>query len=606
MSESAPARSYRALLILTLLLLLAAAMRLYHLMDLSLWLDEGYTYDTVVNMGPLLAAQQDMHPPLYYLLFSGWLALTGDSVLAMRAFSALLAILTVPLVYQLARRLVPTGATLNRDAIAALAMLLFILSDLDTWMGQEVRLYALHKLLVVLSAWLFLRWADRPNNWRLLLWIAATCAMLYTYYMSMLLIGVLGLYALVNLRGQQRWQAIGGFALVGLLFLPWFFTGFLHQIRYPNPLFVPGELTAEAWSWFLVQYFSGQWALVLGLIGLGAAVVHYRSLRDFSIRWLPDRKAAVLVAWVIVPFAFIAAVGLVRPFFSPRWPALVTPAIAILTARGLGNLHNPGRTLLVAVLLVYGLTTIDSTWPKAPWDDYATLTAQSVTPGDAVLMEVGNGDYPLGYYLDHTLPPDVALHSLRRWREATDPGTYDDELRAFLSEPDRLTIWVASWGDGHSIFDLLPGYGYTRTFTTRMDHVGNVWNVFRYDRVPDDPAARYESGMILRRVDVLPDEREVNLWWSVEEALTTDYSVSVFLLGEGGLIAQHDGYPQNGDRPTSTWDSAELIFDSHPLPDDFPPGRYTLAVQVYTWQDSVKSPTTAGDDWYTVGVFDWP
>ncbi len=63
-------------------------------------------------------------------------------------------------------------------------------------------------------------------------------------------------------------------------------------------------------------------------------------------------------------------------------------------------------------------------------------------------------------------------------------------------------------------------------------------------------------------------------------------NLSVFcqVLAAGGRIAaQHDGWPQAGARPTSTWQRGELIVDRHVLTvhDDAPAGVWPLLVGLY-------------------------
>ncbi len=63
-------------------------------------------------------------------------------------------------------------------------------------------------------------------------------------------------------------------------------------------------------------------------------------------------------------------------------------------------------------------------------------------------------------------------------------------------------------------------------------------------------------------------------------------NLSVFcqVLAAGGRIAaQHDGWPQEGARPTSTWQRGELIVDRHVLTvhDDAPAGVWPLLVGLY-------------------------
>ncbi|NPV65839.1 MAG: phospholipid carrier-dependent glycosyltransferase [Anaerolineae bacterium] len=601
-------RLNRRLALLVAVLLLAAFARLYHLMQQGIWLDEGYTHYVMTRLGPLGAALDDMHPPLYYYTLGGWMAVTGDSLLAMRYFSALCSVLTVPLVYLLARRMAPAGAVLPRRQIALLAALLFALSDPDIAMAQEVRNYAFHKLILVISVLAYARWVTRPTRGRRIAWIAANSANLYTFYLGGLLLVAEGLHALLYLRGRERQQALGSLAAAGVTFLPWFFTGFLDQVLTPNLLFLPEPLSATAWTEMLHLYFTQQWPLIIGLMLLGLAAVTYGADGAPRLHWRPDGNGFLLLGWAALPFAIIGLIGLFRPFFSPRWAILATPAIVLLTARGLGNLHQPGRGLLLAVLLVYSVTTVDFYWPKPPWDRVAANVLAYARPGEPVLLEVHNDDYSVGYYLERALPPE-SVRSLRMWREATDPAMYHNELTAFLAAPVRQTIWVVAWGENHDIFNQLEQHGFQRSFALTTDHVGNALNVHRYDRrLEGEPLAVYESGLILRRAEVYPEAGRVDLWWSVGAPVDRDYTTSAFALDSSGrLIAQDDTFPARGTRPTTTWLPGDLIYDPHPLqPADLPPGVYSIGVQTYYWADGVKIPTTQGEPWYTVGTFEWP
>jgi 4-amino-4-deoxy-L-arabinose transferase-like glycosyltransferase len=68
---------------------------------------------------------------------------------------------------------------------------------------------------------------------------------------------------------------------------------------------------------------------------------------------------------------------------------------------------------------------------------------------------------------------------------------------------------------------------------------------------------------------VNPYERlRLTLYWEAvnEDALSTDYTVFTHLLDAGSrVVAQHDGPPASGWRPTSSWTRAEVIVDPHHL-----------------------------------------
>jgi hypothetical protein len=139
----------------------------------------------------------------------------------------------------------------------------------------------------------------------------------------------------------------------------------------------------------------------------------------------------------------------------------------------------------------------------------------------------------------------------------------------------------------------------------------DVLDLYRFDRLPAVPVAQFGNGMTLRQFEILPDEGRVDLWWSADAPLDKDYTVSAFLLDANGqLVAQFDGYPFQdfSPRPTTTFQPGEVVYDPHPLDwSSLPPGHYTVAVQLYTWQDGVKYPPVGSDGtdgWLVLGTLE--
>lgn len=60
---------------------------------------------------------------------------------------------------------------------------------------------------------------------------------------------------------------------------------------------------------------------------------------------------------------------------------------------------------------------------------------------------------------------------------------------------------------------------------------------------------------------------QITLYWQALEGTSPlDYLVFTHLVSEDGrLIAQHDGVPANGSRPTTGWVAGETITDPHPM-----------------------------------------
>jgi hypothetical protein len=96
----------------------------------------------------------------------------------------------------------------------------------------------------------------------------------------------------------------------------------------------------------------------------------------------------------------------------------------------------------------------------------------------------------------------------------------------------------------------------------------------------------------------------LTLQWSAVHRPSDDYVVLVHLLDDvGRLIAQHDGQPVGGSRPTMSWQVGETVDDRHGLliPPGIPPGEYRLVAGMYLSATGERLPVLdaqgeAGED----------
>jgi hypothetical protein len=98
---------------------------------------------------------------------------------------------------------------------------------------------------------------------------------------------------------------------------------------------------------------------------------------------------------------------------------------------------------------------------------------------------------------------------------------------------------------------------------------------------------------------VKPGENvEVTLYWRAQREMDTSCKVFVHLYdGEGGILAQRDRMPGLGARPTSAWETGEIVADRYYLPigSDIPAGRYQLAVGLYDPQTGERLAAFGSD-----------
>jgi hypothetical protein len=90
------------------------------------------------------------------------------------------------------------------------------------------------------------------------------------------------------------------------------------------------------------------------------------------------------------------------------------------------------------------------------------------------------------------------------------------------------------------------------------------------------------------------------LQWMAEQPPQADYTVFIHLLApDGNLVAQSDAFPTwLMPQPASQWPSNQAILDHHTLilPNDLPPGTYTLQIGLYSAQTLERLPRPDGND----------
>lgn len=134
----------RAAVALVLILSAAAALRFAALGQESFWVDEIHSLRIAQTGGPvaiLTALRDDVHPPFFFWVLHGWLAIAPATEVGARSLSALIGVLSVAALYGWGRAL-----RLPRTACLLAAALLAIHPH-ALWYSQEVRMYGLETLL---------------------------------------------------------------------------------------------------------------------------------------------------------------------------------------------------------------------------------------------------------------------------------------------------------------------------------------------------------------------------------------------------------------------------------------------------------------------------
>jgi mannosyltransferase len=621
------ASRWRFPLIPLLITLLAAALQFWALEAQSLWYDEGFSV-WLAKQPPSAIIEitaADIQPPLYYLLLNGWIALTGQSEYALRFLSAIFAVLCVPLMWQLARRL-------TRQPLAGTFSSLFVaLSPLWLWYGREVRNYALLLAILLACAYFLLRLFEEENHrTRTPFTIAFLLIIgLYTHYFMLFVVaawGVVGgLYALLNLKTRLH-PVLLAFGLPLVLYAPWL--GIMltrlgeDRSYWEGQLNITDALTKTLASWVaghtVLEAEAIRWGFIgLGLAGIGIGILFWNNGgRKTQGAQTGKRKAEhtanflsplFLSAWLILPIISYLAVALNRPKFNARYLIFSAPAFWLAIVVLVVWLWRKNRVLgavLMGIILfsqlqaTYNLYT-DSAFAKANWRDVAAYIQAHRAPDERVVLVSGH-TYPMtDYYL-----PDVEIVPLPPER------TLDTSAIVGVADAPLLAeamagiegVWLINWQD-----EVVDPEGVVPAWVTmqggepqevplfqevRLSHWAFATNaIFAPDYAPQNPLeVRFEDALALKGWSVLPtpnpadDGLAVQLFWSAQRPMTEDYKIRLRVVDDEGFeYGTLDQRPTSYNLPTFRWEPNELRLANLevPLLGGTPPGDYWVELSVY-------------------------
>jgi mannosyltransferase len=199
------------------LVALAAILRFYDLGHQGFWFDEANTALLVkFSPGKMLGLipQTESTPPLYYCVAWVWSRIFGDTEAGLRSLSALAGLLTVPVAYLAAAKLVDRRTGLIACALTACNPLLI-------WYSQEARSYETLVFLTALALLAFAYLEKDPSPRTATAWVIASALALATHYYAVVAIAPQAAWLLYEHRRRRPVQiAVGIIALCGLALIP--------------------------------------------------------------------------------------------------------------------------------------------------------------------------------------------------------------------------------------------------------------------------------------------------------------------------------------------------------------------------------------------------
>jgi len=635
-------RSHRRWLALSawcLLLSLAWGLWLWRLDASDLTFDEAATY-YVAHRPPLeifsyLRGAVREHPPVYYLVMRGWMALAGTSEFSLRLFSVGAGLAGLALTGWLAR--LALGRFGRTGALLAAAWL--VVTPGMAYYAREARMYSLGVAWTVLSAGLLLRDWLPSKTWPRAAALASLAIVhllaLFTHYYLLfpILVQALVLLLLRRWRPFVAWCGLHGLlALTGLL---WFRLApglqmtagsrLLLRLTLPSPtrfelLHLLGKLLFS--PVVRVRFRLLDALLLLTCVGLLVAL------------WRRRRVGVWLTLSLLVPLALVHTVP--QPP-APRYVVFLTPfmtlALSFLCVEpchlsglkwgGLkrawrvrwggrsndGVLAEAGRSgddapasarwrwlsmgviftlaLVIAWLLVAGGLHQALAFDRSHYGRTLETIQAYARPGDAILFYGPWQWIQFEYYDPGGLPPITALPPAAPPR--LKPEEAEPVLRSLLTTHDRLWVLPAA------VDDVDPAHFVAGWLHT---HAHKVWGeegfgLYLPSLPPSAPVQRvgltFGDALSLERVayeaQVVPagEALRLTLYWKPLRRLEGDIRLTLSLVDQDGHVwDEARSMPGHWAAPPSTWELGQGVADYEGLrvPQGAPVGEYAVRLLV--------------------------
>lgn len=602
-------RRLERITLLCLVTLAAFALRIYLLGAQNLWWDEALAIWAVrKGFWPMtLWTAGDVHPPLFFWGLYGLTRLAGQTEFAVRFPSLLYGLLTVPLAYQLGRKLF-------NGRVGIVASLLLATARFHVWWSQETRMYILAGLLGTASLYFFVSWwkgelAGERRAWRWLIpYILMSVAALYALYLALFVLVVENAFILIvglMHKRASRWRlwsrwAIAQVAMVAL-FVPWLFLALPRMQTWSTAtpfdfrLFLRLYLTAlslgisthiERYTWLVLPF------LAFAAFGLALA------FRGDTWKQL---SALLLTLCMTLPPIAVYLLTLPRSlFYSPRvevrYLLPFAPPFYILLAWSLWAIWKRARLagwISAAFLgLVFAWTLPQHYAGRYLRDELQTMTrviAAYAQTGNAVCVVSGNRFPVFDYYYNHPSSspeaerkpvvyylPEGADAFTRQNEEgqlapisAAHPRLWLARVDATLQDPDGL---AKAWFDEryHELFSYRFAHNSLHLYA-RQETLPQVASSFQPEHVLEasSPPAGMLIGYDLPTAEYRPgDTIHLTLYWQADREATIQVEMRD---SRSRVLERQEARLQASQRARQQFD--------FPIYGRTPPGRYHFVMQ---------------------------
>lgn len=440
---------------------LYVAIRVYHGAAICMDGDEIFSVGVASKSwaGLMQAIGRDsIHPPLFYFLLKGWIALGNDSLFWVRLLPTLFSSLALIPAVLLGRELQFRPAVIN-TAIGLAALHPFLI-----YYAQHVRMYSLLMLCALTSVWIFHVCLRTGRHFGLLTLINIFAV--YSHYYGWLVIGLECGYAILWKRERFQQMAVSS-ALVFLAFTPWIYWDgkfVLAKGGLASNLEWIAKPDAGALAWFFadlagfgdVPTVGRQGIAGLALLVLAAGYAAWRQRARLQTgNFLYAARFLLYFVFGSVAVAFTASQLLPSSIWGHRHMVYLVFPILLLVAAAYWELNSSAVRITAGVLCaVWAGMCLHHQWKgddkKTPFDALVIqmLAEEANNPNPVTFYSVDKYlHYPVWFYLETLKAGKLTgfaapIRAVDRPRLAIEAARITVENHAALDQTRGSHFWV--------------------------------------------------------------------------------------------------------------------------------------------------------------------
>src|SRR3989344_4017299 len=269
---------------LILIIILGALLRLISLRNAgSFWFDE--TFTLYFAKLPWAEAwhylQFENNPPLHFFLARIFFNIFSGNEILLRLTSVLCSLVTIPIIYQL-------GKKIHSKKIGLIASLLFAVSGLSIFNAVEFRMYSLLTLLSAVSLLCFLKFIETKTTKHLVVLTFINAFLVLTHITGVMVVLIEIIYFFLKFK-KTAWRFILWQVIPGASFMMWALPSFGTRMLLDVPnawyfaeKFDPVFFLKQLYSFLVFPTINNLTGWLAVIIGLGLLAVALRSFGNFK------------------------------------------------------------------------------------------------------------------------------------------------------------------------------------------------------------------------------------------------------------------------------------------------------------------------------------